>query len=192
MSEIERLDEVLASSIDDETRAGIWESVRAILEQGPAEGTSTQSTVLALGYVQSGKTTSITALAAAAADAGYQVIVALLGSTNLLLDQNRERLEASLGITTRSDYVWISETNPATRDGRQEAPKVRRHGTGVPCPRAEARWAYPGCRQADGEDPRRPARPDHRRRGGPGVSEHEQGRREQHLRGHPGTAEDRS
>ena len=114
MSEIERLDGVLAASIDEETRAGIWHSVREILEQGPAEGTSSQSTVLALGYVQSGKTTSITALAAAAADAGYQVIVTLLGSTNLLLDQNSDRLEASLGITTRSDYVWISETNPAT------------------------------------------------------------------------------
>lgn len=114
MSEIERLDKVLASSIDDGTRSGIWESVRAILDQGPAEGTATQSTVLALGYVQSGKTTSITALAAAGADAGYQVIVALLGSTNLLLDQNRERLETALGVTSRSDYVWISETNPAT------------------------------------------------------------------------------
>lgn len=114
MSEIERLDGVLASSIDEETRAGIWHSVREILEPGPAEGSSSQSTVLALGYVQSGKTTSITALAAAAADAGYQVIVALLGSTNLLLDQNSDRLEAALGITTRSDYVWICETNPAT------------------------------------------------------------------------------
>lgn len=114
MSEIDRLDKVLASSIDEATRAGIWASARSILEQGPAEGTSSQSTVLALGYVQSGKTTSITALAAAAADAGYQVIVALLGSTNLLLDQNRDRLETSLGITSRADYVWISETNPAT------------------------------------------------------------------------------
>ena len=97
MSEIDRLDKVLAPTIDDETRAGIWESVSEILDQGPPEGTSGQSTVLALGYVQSGKTTSITALAAAAADTGYQVIVALLGSTNLLLDQNSERLEASLG-----------------------------------------------------------------------------------------------
>jgi len=114
MSEIERLDKVLASAIDDETRAGIWESAEAILGQGPKEGAGTQATVLALGYVQSGKTTSITALAAAAADAGYQVIVALLGSTNLLLAQNSERLEAALGITARSDYVWISETNPAT------------------------------------------------------------------------------
>jgi hypothetical protein len=114
MSELERLDKVLALSIDDETRSGIWESVEAILQQGPGAETSTQATVLALGYVQSGKTTSITALAAAAADAGYQVIVALLGSTNLLLDQNSERLESALGITTRSDYVWVSETNPAT------------------------------------------------------------------------------
>ncbi len=114
MSEIERLDNVLSSAIDDETRAGIWASAQSILEQGPTEESTFQSTVLALGYVQSGKTTSITALAAAAADAGYQVIVALLGSTNLLLDQNSDRLEASLGITTRSDYVWISETNPAT------------------------------------------------------------------------------
>lgn len=114
MSEIQRLDEVLASSIDHETRSGIWESVQAILAHGPVVGASSQSTVLALGYVQSGKTTSITALAAAAADAGYQVIVALLGSTNLLLDQNTGRLETSLGITTRSDYVWISERNPAT------------------------------------------------------------------------------
>lgn len=114
MSEKERLDKVLASAIDEETRAGIWESVRSILEHGPTQEATSQSTVLALGYVQSGKTTSITALAAAAADAGYQVIVALLGSTNLLLDQNSDRLEAALGVTTRSDYVWISETNPAT------------------------------------------------------------------------------
>lgn len=114
MSEVGRLDNVLSSSIDDATREGIWESAQAILEHGPPEGTSSRSTVLALGYVQSGKTTSITALAAAAADAGYQVIVALLGSTNLLLDQNSERLQAALGITARSDYVWISETNPAT------------------------------------------------------------------------------
>lgn len=114
MSEIQRLDDVLATTIDAETRAGIWKATASILDRGPADGVATQSTVLALGYVQSGKTTSITALAAAAADSGYQVIVALLGSTNLLLDQNKERLEGSLGITSRNDYVWISEKNPAS------------------------------------------------------------------------------
>jgi hypothetical protein len=64
--------------------------------------------------VQSGKTTSITALAAEAADQGYQVIVALLGSTNLLLEQNRDRVESAFSISTRGDYVWIGETNPTT------------------------------------------------------------------------------
>ncbi|MBC2932148.1 Z1 domain-containing protein [Nocardioides sp. zg-1228] len=114
MSEVTRLDGILATTIDDNTREGIWESASAILKHGPNPGQASDPTVLALGYVQSGKTTSITALAAAAADEGYQVIVALLGSTNLLLDQNKQRLEGSLGITTRSDYIWISETNPAT------------------------------------------------------------------------------
>lgn len=114
MSEVTRLDGILATTIGDNTREGIWESASAILKHGPKPGQASDPTVLALGYVQSGKTTSITALAAAAADEGYQVIVALLGSTNLLLDQNKQRLEGSLGITTRSDYVWISETNPAT------------------------------------------------------------------------------
>jgi hypothetical protein len=114
VNETERLDKVLSASIDDDTREGIWAAASAILDHGPQPGKVSQNTVLALGYVQSGKTTSMTALAAAAADRGYQVVIALLGSTNLLLDQNRQRLEGSLGISSRSDYVWISETNPAT------------------------------------------------------------------------------
>lgn len=114
MKEKERLDKSLAKSIDVQTRMQIWRSTEAILSHGPTEGQSSQSTVLALGYVQSGKTTSMTALAANAADLGYNVIIALLGSTNLLLDQNKSRLEKSLGIGERADYVWVSESNPST------------------------------------------------------------------------------
>lgn len=114
MSEVDRLDTILSTSIDDDTRVGIWEAAASILDQGLDGDQSAPATVLALGYVQSGKTTSITALAALAADRGYQVIVALLGSTNLLLDQNRARLEGSLGVSSRNDYVWISEPSPAT------------------------------------------------------------------------------
>lgn len=112
MTEKTRLDAILAAQIDAPTRLRIWESASAILDHNAKFDES--NTGLALGFVQSGKTTSITALAAAAADDGYQLIVALLGSTNLLLDQNRSRLENSLGIGTRADYVWISETNPVT------------------------------------------------------------------------------
>jgi len=113
MSETARLDGILATSMDGPTRAHVWKSAESILSHGPLGAGAAESTTLALGYVQSGKTTSITALTAAAADQGYQVIVALLGSTNLLLDQNRSRLEAALGIGVRDDYVWVSEVNPA-------------------------------------------------------------------------------
>lgn len=114
MTEQARLDGILAAQIDEPTRLRIWGSATAILEHDTALGDSDKNTGLALGFVQSGKTTSITALTAAAADDGYQLIVALLGSTRLLLDQNKSRLEKSLGIGTRADYVWISETNPVT------------------------------------------------------------------------------
>ncbi len=106
-----RLDAVLAAHLDQETRQRIWTSAREILEHGPRAGSPPGSTCLALGLVQSGKTTSITALLAAAADAGYVVAVTILGSTNILLDQNRSRLEMALGIGSRQDYVWVTEPN---------------------------------------------------------------------------------
>jgi len=108
-----RFDKQLSSRMDDESRLRIWKSALAILERGPQRSGSGGQTGLALGYVQSGKTTSITALVAAAADQGYQIIVALLGGTNLLLDQNKDRLEAALGTQSRKDYRWVTEVNPS-------------------------------------------------------------------------------
>ena len=109
--ERDRLDTTMSSRIDATTRESIWSSCDDILSHGPL-GTNgvTSSTGLALGYVQSGKTTTITALAAAAADAGYRVIVALLGSTNLLLDQNSRRIEAAL-TTDLTAYKWVFMQN---------------------------------------------------------------------------------
>lgn len=129
MSETQRLDEILSEHIDDATRTNIWASADAILSQGPNDDNNMTPgrTALALGYVQSGKTTSITALAARAADNGYQVIVALLGSTNLLLDQNRTRLEDSLGVARAGEYVWYSTVNPSTESaGKSLADYVSR------------------------------------------------------------------
>lgn len=109
--ESQRLDRVLAQGMDERTRSSIWRAASEVLEQGPLADGRAGATCLALGLVQSGKTTSITALLAAAADSGYRVAVALLGSTNLLLDQNRRRLEHALGIGARQDYVWVTEPN---------------------------------------------------------------------------------
>lgn len=108
-----RIDEQLVTLLDDESRSRVWRSVISILERGPLRSGTEGRTGLALGYVQSGKTMSITALIAAAADQGYQIIVALLGGTNLLLDQNKDRLESALGTQSRKDYRWITETNPS-------------------------------------------------------------------------------
>ena len=105
---------LVARGLTEATREALWRSVDSILAQGPlGPAAAAGRTGLALGYVQSGKTTAITALVAAAADAGYRIIVALLGSTNLLLQQNQERLLASLGMSSREDYRWVHMTNPS-------------------------------------------------------------------------------
>lgn len=99
------LDSRISNKILELDRLRIWESANNILESH-SKG---NSTTLALGYVQSGKTTSITALCAAAADKGYKVIVAILGSTLLLRDQNRTRVEDYLGLE-ENNYRWVSFT----------------------------------------------------------------------------------
>ena len=95
------------------TRESLWTVVDSILAHGPTLNDRAGATGLALGYVQSGKTTAITALIAAAADSGYRVIVALLGSTNLLLEQNHSRLIQALGLDHRQDYRWVVMVNPS-------------------------------------------------------------------------------
>ena len=73
---------------------------------------------LALGFVQSGKTMSFTTLAALAADNNYKVIIAILGNTNLLLDQNTSRLMSDLridGPAARTDYRWAHLPMPSER-----------------------------------------------------------------------------
>ena len=67
------LDKRISTKILEADRGRIWESAGNILDSYEKGN----GTVLALGYVQSGKTTSITALCAAAADRGFQVIIAI-------------------------------------------------------------------------------------------------------------------
>ena len=111
--EAKRLDAQFADQLSDESRSHIWQSVDSILDFGPVGTKPEFDTGLALGFVQSGKTTSITALMAAGADAGYRVIIAFLGSTNLLLDQNQGRIDRAIGISERSDYRWVMEPSPS-------------------------------------------------------------------------------
>jgi len=119
LKEGQLLDAKLAKTMTADARASTWASARSILGHGPLGDGAPSSTCLALGFVQSGKTTSITALLAAAADSGYKIAIAFLGSTNLLLEQNRDRVEDALGIGDRHDYVWVSEENPSGSRGQK-------------------------------------------------------------------------
>ena len=55
-----------------------------------------ETTHLAVGYVQSGKTMSFTGVTALAKDNGYRVIIYLAGTKNNLLDQTQKRLRKDL------------------------------------------------------------------------------------------------
>ena len=114
-----RYDASLASFMTEETRAGLWEAVDDVLSHGPLGEFPSQVTGLALGYVQSGKTTNIIGLAAGAADAGYRIIIAFLGSTNLLVDQNGKRIRDAL-IEGRRDYKWQEVTGLKGTKGAQK------------------------------------------------------------------------
>lgn len=69
-----------------------------ILEHCNAHDATNQleTTHLVVGYVQSGKTMSFTALTALANDNGYRIVIYLAGSKNNLLEQTAERLEKDL------------------------------------------------------------------------------------------------
>ena len=76
-----------------------------------------ETTHLAVGYVQSGKTMSFTGVTALAKDNGYRVIIYLAGTKNNLLDQTQKRLRRDLigKNGAKSDYYKI-HPNPTLAD----------------------------------------------------------------------------
>jgi Z1 domain len=74
------------------------DSTESILSRcgNPADSQPWQRRGLVVGQVQSGKTTSYTALIAGAVDAGYRNIVVLTGRTNDLRHQTQERIDEAI------------------------------------------------------------------------------------------------
>lgn len=65
---------------------------------------------LALGYVQSGKTTNFMALAAKAADAGYRFVIVLSGVTNNLRNQTQAELEKYVSpFNNDLNWFWLTK-----------------------------------------------------------------------------------
>ena len=79
------------------------------LETAPAK------TGLVCGYVQSGKTASITAVSALAKDNRYRIIVLIAGVTTNLLAQTRDRLQTHLRAAA-AEWTWLMLTNPTLSD----------------------------------------------------------------------------
>ncbi|MEE8600785.1 Z1 domain-containing protein [Euzebya tangerina] len=77
---------------------------------------------LVVGYVQSGKTTSFTALAAKAADAGYDLIVVLAGIHTSLRRQTQERVQADLW---HKDAMWWTATGVSDFEPRGGGTSLR-------------------------------------------------------------------
>jgi hypothetical protein len=103
-----------------EYRDNVWNSVDSMLSKAePFVSSGVGCTGLALGYVQSGKTTSIVGLLAAACDAGYRLIIGLIAVNDNLLDQNAKRILGKLGIVEDGRRVWytsVQGSQPAEDD----------------------------------------------------------------------------
>lgn len=76
-----------------------------------------ETTHLAVGYVQSGKTLSFTGVTALAKDNGYRVIIYLTGTKNNLLNQTQKRLRKDLiGKNSTNNNYYKIHPNPTLDD----------------------------------------------------------------------------
>ena len=99
---------------------------------GPNEH-SIQQTGLVIGYVQSGKTLSFTAVTALARDNNYRMVIVLGGTTTHLVEQSHDRLITDLDIDDRGARIWSMFDNPGPRaDTTEEINRALRSWTAYP------------------------------------------------------------
>lgn len=98
----------------------INEASRVLSQCTPPTAVMPVRTGLVCGYVQSGKTVSMTAVSALAKDNGYRIIVLIAGVTTNLVAQNRDRLETHLRAAA-PEWTWLMLTNPR---GRNHLPAI--------------------------------------------------------------------
>jgi len=89
----------------------INEACQILAQCNPPASPANPITGLVCGFVQSGKTASMTAVSALAKDNNYRIIILLAGVTTNLVDQNRERMETDLRRAS-SEWAWFMITNP--------------------------------------------------------------------------------
>ena len=109
-------------SLDPDSKDSLSSEAATILGKCiPPNAASDSTTGLVLGYVQSGKTLSFTAVAALARDNGYPMVVVITGIATNLFGQSRGRLETDLRL--QSNRKWRLFLNPKP-DQRQAVADV--------------------------------------------------------------------
>lgn len=89
------------------------EAARVLGQCLPPGRTNGQRTGLVIGYVQSGKTMSMTAVSAIARDNRFRLIIAISGTTDILSDQSAGRFEQDLRQAQPADApLWVMWRNP--------------------------------------------------------------------------------
>ncbi len=103
---------------DDEVMAKVAAASSSILGRcvDPKGKSDCWDTGLVIGYVQSGKTLSFTAVGAMARDNGYPIVIVIAGTSRPLFGQSEARLLKDLEISTGSARRWAHLSNPSTRD----------------------------------------------------------------------------
>ena len=86
---------------------------------GPREG---RFQGLVLGYVQSGKTASMAATIAKAADSGYRMVIVLAGMTNILRQQTQLRLLSD--VVNHNPSLWLEGTTVECDFNPGSSPKL--------------------------------------------------------------------
>ena len=84
-------------------------SAAKILSQCPnPNGSKNQKVGLAIGKVQSGKTSNFLALTALAFDNDYRIVIIFGGNTKVLLSQTEERLNETFELNERDDFRFAT------------------------------------------------------------------------------------
>ncbi len=107
------LDHLKIADNDKETLK--HEAVSVLAQCVPPTLANGTETGLAIGYIQSGKTTSFTTVTALARDNGYRLIIVITGITKNLFEQSSARLDKDLRLSQRSDRKWQFLPNPKAR-----------------------------------------------------------------------------
>lgn len=122
-------------SLPEEARSRIQAEARDILSRSvDPQGVPTSRAGLVVGYVQSGKTTSMIAAAAMGRDNGFGLVIFVAGTSDILLGQSRQRLDQRLRLSEPDAYQrWVHflSPKPGTEDSIRLAAALQdwQHGS---------------------------------------------------------------